>query len=79
MHAQELVLKHALGLAVRRKNRIIHDQFIEGKAIRDAVRNLLSTVMDKKAKARYKEYSQMALTGFFPVTLCSGRDSNPRQ
>jgi hypothetical protein len=55
MHAQELVVVHALGLRTRTKKGD-KDEFKEGKDLRDATRLLLSTIMNKKSKQRYERY-----------------------
>jgi hypothetical protein len=59
MHAQELVVTHALGLGERSKAGVVTDQYEAGKNIRNKVKNLLSKIMDKKAKGRFKEYKMM--------------------
>jgi hypothetical protein len=56
MHAQELCLKHALGLVERRKNGKTVDSFPQGLKLRDQARKFASLVMDKKVKKRYKDY-----------------------
>ena len=60
MHSQELVMKHALGIAIRRKGRVVVDEFQDGKSLRDKCKGLASRIMDKKAKGRFKEYSDMS-------------------
>lgn len=55
MHAQELVVVHALGLRQRTKNGE-SDEFVESKALRDKTKLLLSKIMDKKSKQRYDRY-----------------------
>jgi hypothetical protein len=59
MHAQELVVTHALGLRERSKAGVVIDQYETGKSLRNKVKNLLSKIMDKKAKGRFKEYKAM--------------------
>ena len=54
MHAQELVLKHALGLAIQKKGGEVVDSFKVGKNLRDKAKALGSKIMDKKAKGRRK-------------------------
>lgn len=65
MHAQELVVTHALGLRTRKKRGVgIVDQFESGRVLRDAVKKLVSKIMDKKAKNRfikYKDYCKRTL------------------
>jgi hypothetical protein len=57
MHAQELVVTHALGLRTRKKRGVgIVDQFESGRLLRDRVKLLVSKLMDKKAKSRFKKY-----------------------
>jgi hypothetical protein len=59
MHAQELVLKHALGLATRKgRGGEPDDEFASGKNLRDRVKAWLSRVMDKKSKSRFNKYKQ---------------------
>ena len=53
-------MKHALGIAIRRKGRAVVDEFQDGKALRDKCKGLASRIMDKKAKGRFKEYSDMS-------------------
>ena len=55
MHAQELCLKHALGVAIRQKNNMIIDNFPAGKNLRDNCKILASKIVDKKVKARWAE------------------------
>jgi hypothetical protein len=50
MHAQELVVTHALGLRERSKAGVVTDQYEAGKSIRKKVKNLLSKIMDKKQR-----------------------------
>ena len=50
MHSQELCLKHAMGLVVRRRGGKIVDSFEEGKELRYKGKKLASTLMDKKCK-----------------------------
>ena len=57
MHAQELVVVHALGLRTRKKKGQ-KDEFPEGKNLRDKVGTLLSKIMDKKSKQRYERYGK---------------------
>ena len=59
MHAQELVVTHALGLRTRRKRGFgVVDEFESGKLLRDAVKKLVSKIMDKKAKSRFVKYKE---------------------
>ena len=60
MHAQELVLKNDLGLAILKKGGEVVDSFEVGKNLRDKAKALGSKIMDKKAKGRRKEYSEVA-------------------
>ena len=60
MHSQELVMKHALGIAIQRKGHAVVDEFQDGKALHDKCKGLASRIMDKKAKGRFKEYSDMS-------------------
>jgi hypothetical protein len=66
MHAQELVVTHALGLRTRKKRGFgIVDQFESGRLLRDSVKKLVSKIMDKKAKSRfikYKDYCKRTLS-----------------
>jgi hypothetical protein len=66
MHAQELVVTHALGLRTRRKRGVgVVDEFESGKLLRDSVKILVSKIMDKKAKSRfvkYKDYCKRTLS-----------------
>jgi hypothetical protein len=59
MHTQELVTTHALGLKTRKRNGEVVDSFPDGKNLRDDVKLLLSKIMDKKAKGRFREYDKM--------------------
>ena len=56
MHTQELVVTHALGIRTRKKKGNIVDSFELGKNLRDKVKALLSFIMDRKAKGRFREY-----------------------
>jgi hypothetical protein len=59
MHAQELVLKHALGLSTRKgKGGQPDDEFASGVNLRDRVKLWLTRVMDKKSKTRFNKYRQ---------------------
>jgi hypothetical protein len=59
MHTQELVVTHALGIRQRRAvNEVVND-FPEGCNLRERVKALLSFVMDRKSKARFKEYTSL--------------------
>jgi hypothetical protein len=59
MHAQELVLKHALGLSTRKgKGGLPNDEFASGVNMRDRVKLWLSRVMDKKSKTCFNKYRQ---------------------
>ena len=61
MHAQELVVKHALGLATRKSGGKVVDSFPPGKELRDNCKALASKVMDKKAKGRYLEHEELSM------------------
>lgn len=64
MHAQELVVKHALGLHHRSKNKVAYDENVEGKQLRDRVKTFVSTLMNKKKKnlfIKYKKYAETEL------------------
>ena len=61
MHSHELVVVHALGLKTRSKNKVITDAFEVGRQLRDKVKTLLSTVMNKKSKKRYQTYKKYCL------------------
>jgi hypothetical protein len=56
MHAQELVVTHALGLRTRSRKGEVIDEFPTGKLLRDKTKQLLSKIMDKKAKGRFIKY-----------------------
>lgn len=56
MHAQELVVQHALGIRDRTRMRIPIDQYPEGKSLKEKVKKLLSVIMDKHNKQRFKQY-----------------------
>jgi hypothetical protein len=58
MHTQELVVTHALGIRTRSTGNEVHDSFVEGKHIRSRVKKLLSFVMDRKSKGRFREYQE---------------------
>ena len=55
MHAQELVLKHAIGVAVRMKGKQVVDEFECGLLLRDKAKVVASKLYNKKAKGRWKE------------------------
>jgi hypothetical protein len=77
MHAQELVLKHALGLVTRRKGGQLTDSFPAGCELRDVCKSFATKIMDKKAKGRYLEYEQMSLQTYKvkPVKLKTPNDT----
>lgn len=56
MHTQELVLQHALG--IRRRSRLgeIHDEFPPGKELKEKVKKIVSLIMNKLPKNRFKKY-----------------------
>jgi hypothetical protein len=57
MHAQELVVKHALGLSIRKgRNGSADDTFDSGVNLRNRVKAWLSKIMDKKSKTRFNKY-----------------------
>jgi hypothetical protein len=56
MHAQELVVQHALGIRDRTRMRQPIDQFAAGKSLKEKVKKLVSTIMDKHKKQRYQLY-----------------------
>ena len=56
MHTQELVITHALGIRTRKKKGVVVDSFDLGKNLREKVKALLSFIMDRKAKGRFREY-----------------------
>ena len=60
LHAQELVLKHGLGLLARVLPDKMKDTFKEGVKLKAKVKALASKVMDKKAKGRYQDYVRVA-------------------
>jgi len=64
MHAQELVLKHALGLAIRKRNKTVIDSFPAGKNLRDQCKSLASKIMDKKQKNRLVEYNDLSMSTY---------------
>src|SRR5687768_10010907 len=72
MHAQELCLKHAIGVAVRTENRQIVDSYPKGKALRDKCKLLASKIGDKKAKARWVEAIKISKETWdvVPIKLC---------
>jgi hypothetical protein len=61
MHAQELVVTHDLGLKERSKQGVVTDKYEAGRTLRNRVKTLLSRIMDKKVKGRFKEYKAMCL------------------
>lgn len=64
MHTQELVVKHALGLNHRSKNKVKYDENIEGLKLRDRVKALVSQLMNKRKKSiflKYKNYCKVEL------------------
>ena len=51
MHAQELVVTHALGLRTRKKRGVgVIDSFESGRLLRDCVKKLVSRLMDKNQR-----------------------------
>jgi hypothetical protein len=58
MHAQELVMQHALGLRQRTKNKEVIDSFEEGRLLCKKVKILSAFLMNKRAKNRFQKYKQ---------------------
>jgi hypothetical protein len=58
MHTQELVITHALGIRARKQGGKVIDAFPEAKRLRSAVKELLSFIMDRKSKGRFREYAE---------------------
>jgi hypothetical protein len=58
MHAQELVMQHALGLRQRTKNKKGVDSFEEGRVLCKKVKILAAKLMEKRAKNRFQKYKQ---------------------
>jgi hypothetical protein len=56
MHAQELVVQHALGLRKRTKNGDDVDTFEPGRLLAKKVRVLVSKIMDKRSKNKFTKY-----------------------
>jgi hypothetical protein len=56
MHTQELVVTHALGIRTRKRRGVVVDSFEKGKNIRDKVKSMLTFIMDRKSKGRFREY-----------------------
>jgi hypothetical protein len=57
MHAQELVVKHALGLnPLKGRGGKPDDEFASGVALRDRVKTWLRRIMDKKSKTWFNKY-----------------------
>ena len=56
LHAQELVLKHGIGIHARVLEKGKKDTFEKGLNLKVKVKKLASLVMNKKAKGRYQDY-----------------------
>jgi hypothetical protein len=56
MHAQELVVQHALGIRKRTKNGDDVDTFEPGRLLAKKVRILVSKIMDKRSKNKFTKY-----------------------
>lgn len=56
MHAQELVVQHALGIRKRSKNNKIIDEFQHGRDLVKKVHVLVSKIMDRRAKNKFSKY-----------------------
>jgi hypothetical protein len=57
MHAHKLVVKHALGLSIKKgKNGSPDDTFDSGVNLRNHMKTWLSKIMDKKSKTRFNKY-----------------------
>lgn len=59
MHTQELVVNHAFGIRTRTLNKIVVDEFEPGMRCREKVKKLLSFIMNRKAKGRFREYQTL--------------------
>ena len=77
MHAQELCLKHALGVAIRKQNHVVVDEFPIGKTLRDNCKVLASKLTDKKVKARWVEAVKISKDTWDvePTKLCVPNDT----
>ncbi len=71
MHAQELVVTHALGLRTRKKRGFgVVDSFESGRLLRERVKKLVSKIMDKNQRAASKNIRNIA------KELCRWTSSN---
>lgn len=61
MHTQELVVKHALGLNHRSKNKVKYDENVAGLHLRDRVKALVSQLMNKRKKNIFLKYKSYCL------------------
>jgi hypothetical protein len=68
MHAQELVVTHALGLRERSKQGVVTDKFESGKTLRNRVKNLLSKKWTRKQKVSSKSTKQF-VTSIYIATV----------
>jgi hypothetical protein len=77
MHAQELVVKHAMGLCKRRRGGKVVDENPEGLRLRDLCKTFASKVMDKKAKSRFLEFEELSIQTYNckPIKLTTPNDT----
>jgi hypothetical protein len=69
MHTVDLAVKHALGISVRRKNKVVLDECLHLKRICSRVKEFCSYVMDKHNKSRFKELKKIS-TGNWKCDCC---------
>jgi hypothetical protein len=60
MHTVDLAVKHALGISVRRKNKVVLDECLHLKRIRTRVKEFCSYIMDKHKKSRFEELKKIS-------------------
>jgi hypothetical protein len=59
MHTVDLCIKHAIGMNVRKRNRVVTDSFPPGQALKKRIHDFLSATKNKKSKARTTAYFKM--------------------
>jgi hypothetical protein len=58
MHTVDLAVKHALGICVRRKQKMVLDKSLALKQLRTRAKGLCAYIMDKHNKSRFEEFKK---------------------
>ena len=77
MHEAELIIKHATGQVVRRRNRSIVDSFKECDDFHKAARKMIHWIVSPQFKSRYMAYQESVSKGmkWHPFKVVLGNDT----